>query len=120
MVRLAHGSLCVMENACQFLYRHSFLPEQGADGVRVNLTFRSKQPVRPSPAETNPATEPALELVPEPAEDAQGVFVGLMDSADDHVGIGGSLCFKNMLHHPFESPFVADTPTVAAARYRAW
>ena len=34
--------------ACQFLYKHSLLPERGADGIRVNLTFRSKNPVRPA------------------------------------------------------------------------
>ena len=47
-IRLRHGSLCVMENVCQFLYKHSLLPECGADGIRVNLTFRSKNPVRPA------------------------------------------------------------------------
>ena len=39
-----------MENACQFLYRHSLLPELGLPataGPRVNLTFRSKTATTP-------------------------------------------------------------------------
>ncbi|EOD21697.1 hypothetical protein EMIHUDRAFT_207723 [Emiliania huxleyi CCMP1516] len=40
-LHLAHGSLTVMENACQLLYHHSVLPAE-APGVRINLTFRAR------------------------------------------------------------------------------
>ena len=53
-LRLGHGSLICMENACQFLYRHSLLPEPvtllGSNctvwiGVQVSLSLQFAQRV---------------------------------------------------------------------------
>merc|ERR1712006_76780 len=97
-----------MENVCQFLYKHSLLPESSADGTRVNVTFRAKRPVGLATRPPPPAPPPPLE------HDA--VFVGLMSAVDDTREQG----WKDTLFHPFESPFVNDAPIVAAARYQTW
>jgi len=130
--RLGHGSLICMENSCQFLYRHSLLPEPGltADaGPRINLTFRSKTSTVPAPhaavsrlhlgSGTTVRVLSKEELV-RPAEAGGGppqrqVYVGLMPGVS-HRPRG----FKDTMFHAFESPFVDDAPAVAAARYRTW
>ena len=128
-VRLTPGSLLVMENATQLLYQHALLPEEGsdaadaaagadadADGLRINLTFRSH---RPTPEAAEPSRPPAAANVAAAAAEASvaapPVFVGLTAGVQ-HTHEG----FKQQLFHPFETPFVADAPDVAARRYRAW
>ena len=104
-----------MENAFQMLYHHSILPEPaGHEGVRVNLTFRSKSTTRPHAAPTPPPPAP-------PAGDGAPVFVGLA-SGVHHTPLapGSKVGFKQRMHHPFESPFASDTAAVAALRYRTW
>ena len=133
VVRLAHGSLCIMENACQFLYKHSLMPEKGAAGVRVNLTFRSKRPVKPGSSSSSrgssgssqatqgmppspPSTTAASAQPPAPLPPHAGtVCVGLATGVEQKPA-----GWKDKLHHPFESPFIDDTPDVAAARYASW
>jgi hypothetical protein len=135
VTQLTSGSLCVMENACQMLYKHSLLPESFAGapdgdngpqnggvrtsnvGVRINLTFRSKRPV-----------ELALAPFPRPLSSLSAIssskpdldcctFVGLT-SIEQHVRAQG---WKDqLLHHAFETPFVDDPPAIAAARYQTW
>jgi alkylated DNA repair dioxygenase AlkB len=39
-VVLAHGSLLVMAGTCQHHYRHGLPKQPGAQGERINLTFR--------------------------------------------------------------------------------
>jgi alkylated DNA repair dioxygenase AlkB len=39
-VMLAHGSLLVMAGTCQHHYRHGLPKQPGAQGERINLTFR--------------------------------------------------------------------------------
>ena len=115
---LGHGSLCVMENAFQMLYHHSLLPEPaGHEGVRVNLTFRSKSTTRPHVAPTPPAPAP-----PSPyGAGGAPVFVGLA-SGVHHTPLapGSRAGFKQRMHHAFESPFASDTAATAALRYRTW
>ena len=82
-LRLGHGSLCVMENACQFLYKHSLLPEKGTAGVRVNLTFRSKRPVRSTPAATGGAASTVTTSSAAPLYRAGDVVVVEEEEHDD-------------------------------------
>lgn len=50
-VRLGHGSLVIMDNVCQLLYRHSVIPDD-SHTMRINLTFRQKASVAaPGPAQ---------------------------------------------------------------------
>lgn len=116
-VRLAHGSLCVMENVCQFLYKHALLPEHGIQGVRINVTFRAKRGV-PLALEPPPNVLEAG-WAPHPTsaapEGAANVGAGL-PSAEQRREQG----WKDKLQHPFESPFIDDAPAVAVARYQAW
>lgn len=133
VVRLGHGSLVVMENACQFLYKHALLPEPSgtAEGVRVNLTFRCKAPLRAPPMSPRAARPSAAVAAGGPARPGGGGipggtpakapgrrrrFVGLRTDVEQKKRGG----WKNELHHPFESPFVDDPPLVAAARYGVW
>ena len=129
-MRLGHGSLLCMENACQFLYRHSLLPERSlsaADGPRVNITFRSKTVTQPIPHFSATTSGLALRVrvltrgrqpaAPgaDAADAAREVFVGRMPGVDQR-----PRGFKDTMFTPFESPFVDDAPQVAAARYRRW
>ena len=127
---LGHGSLLVMENACQLLYLHSLLPETmggvgaaAACGLRINLTFRSRKPTLAAPhagvsgsGGGGGADAVAASCGGGVAErGSPPVFVGLTPGIDHTAG-----GFKRELVHPFESVFVADEPAVAAARYKTW
>lgn len=112
-LRLAHGSLCVMENACQLLYKHALLPEHGIDGIRINATFRAKRPVEL--AKTPPPRQPPGP--PQGSGSGKGaVPVGPAPGLDHRA----AQSWKDTLYHPFESPFADDAPAVAAARYQTW
>lgn len=120
-MRLGHGSLLVMENACQFIYQHSLLPEADGEGdaepmgaTRINLTFRCKQKLTAQPA-PYPRSGEASGSELAPWQSAEHVFVGLTPGVE-HCPAG----WKEMLLHPFETPFVGDVASVAAARYRVW
>jgi len=110
-VRLKHGSLCVMENVCQLLYKHSLLPEYDAEGMRVNVTFRSKRPtalaIHPPPLPISITSE---------GKAGENIFVGLAPGVDHRCGVG----WKAQVFHPFESPFVEESPAVAVACYQTW
>lgn len=108
------------------------MPEAGLDGIRVNLTFRSKLPVRSARGWPPPAAEPepllseegdGVPTAPEARSEATSVgidargtasegfgtkFVGLTAGVD-HQPAG----WKGKLFHPFESPFINDAPRVA-------
>lgn len=109
-IRLTHGSLCLMENVCQFLYKHALLPER-ACGPRINVTFRAKGTVEP--AEHPPL--PALLEVPG-EQGGREMFVGLAPDVDHRQDQG----WKHTLYHPFETPFIDEAADVAAARYQTW
>lgn len=117
-ITLGHGSLLVMENACQFLYQHSLLAEhkknKKAKRARVNLTFRSHRPTRAA------ENVPVLGPVTSPAKIGSSVgtgsvFVGLTPGVN-HTPNG----LKERLHHPFETPFATDKAEVASLRYCTW
>ena len=73
--RLKHGSLCIMENVCQFLYKHSLLPEPAVRGVRINLTFRCKAGVAP-------ATDPEPRPLPQHPEVVQPTVAQLQSTLE--------------------------------------
>lgn len=91
------------------------LQEKGVDGARVNLTFRSKQPVLPAKAAPvllqQVLSSPFIDGSSLPPPSA--VFVGQAVETEEEK-------WKSKLHHPWESPFIDDLPTVAAARYAVW
>ena len=77
--RLKHGSLCIMENVCQFLYKHSLLPEPAVRGVRINLTFRCKAGVAPATdAEPTPLPQQSSVVQPTMAQ-LQSTLASLKD-----------------------------------------
>lgn len=110
-IRLAHGSLCIMENVCQLLYKHALLPEHSC-GPRINVTFRAKGTVEPA---TRPPPPPSSEVRAE-KDSRDRLFVGLAPDVDHRVGQG----WKHVLYHPFETPFIDEAADVAAARYQTW
>lgn len=122
-IRLGHGSLCVMENVSQLIYKHALIPEPMVTGLRVNLTFRQKSAVEP-------AVRPLPRALAQPAQDAghEGlttqagaqpvVFVGSVAQAKDDPSRANG--WKQTLLHMFESPFVDDEPEMAAAKYQSW
>jgi len=113
-LRVENGSLCVMENSCQFLYKHSLLPAHDSDGLRINLTFRCRRPVPPSPRPMRLATTAGVRVTTPTGTVSEAVPVS---SVEDHKRMEG---WKDHFVHAFESPFVDDEARVAATRYQSW
>eukprot|EP00931_Biecheleriopsis_adriatica_P053287 TRINITY_DN31171_c0_g1_i2.p1 TRINITY_DN31171_c0_g1~~TRINITY_DN31171_c0_g1_i2.p1 ORF type:complete len:649 (+),score=129.08 TRINITY_DN31171_c0_g1_i2:42-1949(+) len=82
-VRLANGSLLIMENICQHIYVHALPSTKDANAARVNLTFRCKLEQTAGEVEHERRQAPAFMRNPPPAVSAEPAFSGSEVFGDD-------------------------------------